>query len=126
MTDIEKMAERAAVELLVRTGWLKWHDYFVTTGEQEREAELLETLDGTCWRRQDNAVYWYEVKNGGEKCFPVFVEDDKLYGQRYIACEDEHRNRFKVPESTYNREWRLWTDAPTEKQREEAWGLWED
>ena len=124
MTEIERFAEERAVELLMKTGWLKWHDYFVTTGEEEREAELLDTLDGTCWRRQDKAVYWCEVKNGGEKCFPVFVEDDKRYGRRYIACEDEERNRFAVPADTYNREWRLWTDAPTDEQREAA--AWRD
>ena len=123
MTRIEKRAEEAAVELLLMTGWMKWHDYFVGKPEGQT-AELLQTLEGEVFPAYDVHHILYLEARDDEKVRPAAVSDRKIMGERYIACEFEDRDVSNYPVATYGASWRLWTDAPTDEQRESA--AWAD
>lgn len=118
LTEIEKRAEEAAVEILVKTGWMKWHDWFVTSGWREDPAERV-YINAEVFKVQDKKVLYIEGRFD-DKIVPVMVTDRTISGDRYISCEFEDRRVEHYPASGYNESWRLWTAMPDEEQRE-AW-----
>lgn len=118
LTEIEKRAEEAAVEILVKTGWMKWHDWFVTSGWREDPAERV-AINAEVFAVQDKKVLYIEGRFD-DKVVPVMVTDRTISGDRYISCEYENRHVVHYLASRYNESWRLWTAMPDEEQRE-AW-----
>lgn len=118
LTEIEKLAEEAAVEILVKTGWMKWHDWFVTSGRREDPAERV-AINAEVFAVQDKKVLYIEERFDAV-VVPVMVTDRTISGDRYISCEYEDRRVVNHPASGYNEVWRLWTAMPDEEQRE-AW-----
>ena len=115
--EILKMAEQSAVGLLWRTGWLKWHDFYISAKDPSDEAELFE-IDGMVFTNSHDHFLWLE-KRGARKLLAVNVHEREIYGERYITVEygeefDHHVENFPV--RNYYREWRLWEDLPTEKR----------
>ena len=118
LTEIEKRAEEAAVEILVKTGWMKWHDWFVTSGRREDPAERFD-INAVVFNVQDTIVLYIEERFN-DMVVPVMVTDRTISGGRYISCEYEDRRVVNYAAFLYNEAWRLWTAMPDDEQRE-AW-----
>lgn len=120
MTEIEKIAEQAAIEILTRSGWLKWHDFGITYKYQMELGVAKTVVDPL--HIDYSRVFWYEGLD--QHVRPVMISPTSIMGQNYLHCEDDRRNVWKVPMRTYGTEWRLWTQRPTDQQIEMTPFVW--